>query len=271
LDLGSAVDTIIYGSKQQLRIVGIGLAPNYIWAIPPGDLTADESRFGIFWIGTKALEGMTDRTSAINALSLTLERGASETDVIRSVDRLLEPYGGAGASGREDHISHAFLQNELNQLKALNGVIPPVFLLVSAFLVYVVLTRMIGTERTQIGLIKAFGYSDWAIGPHYLGFALAIACVASVLGSVAGIWLGRGITAIYAESFRFPFLSFRIALPVFLAAGALSFAAAVLGALGGVLSAVRLSPAVAMSPPPAPVYRAGCPRAMWWCLIPVLL
>ena len=257
LDINSEVDAIIYGSKQRLRIVGIGLAPNYIWAIPPGDLTADESRFGIFWMGTKALEGMTDRTSAINALSLTLERGTSEANVIRAVDRLLEPYGGAGAYGRKDHISHAFLQNELNQLKALTGVIPPVFLLVSAFLVYVVLTRMIGTERTQIGLIKAFGYSDWAIGWHYLGFALAIACVASVLGSVAGIWLGRGITAIYAESFRFPFLSFRIALPVFLAAVGLSFAAAGLGALGGVLNAVRLTPAVAMSPPPPPVYRAG--------------
>jgi putative ABC transport system permease protein len=100
---------------------------------------------------------MTDRTSAINALSLTLERGTSESGVIRSVDRLLEPYGGAGAYGRTDHISHAFLQNELNQLKALTGVIPPVFLLVSAFLVNVVLTRMIGTERTQIGLFKAFG------------------------------------------------------------------------------------------------------------------
>lgn len=257
LDINSEVDAIIYGSKQRLRIVGIGLAPNYIWAIPPGDLTADESRFGIFWMGTKALEGMTDRTSAINALSLTLERGTSEANVIRAVDRLLEPYGGAGAYGRKDHVSHAFLQNELNQLKALTGVIPPVFLLVSAFLVYVVLTRMIGTERTQIGLIKAFGYSDWAIGWHYLGFALAIACVASVLGSVAGIWLGRGITAIYAESFRFPFLSFRIALPVFLAAAGLSFAAAGLGALGGVLNAVRLTPAVAMSPPPPPVYRAG--------------
>lgn len=257
LDLGSEVDALIYGSKQRLRIVGIGIAPNYIWAIPPGDLIADESRFGIFWIGSEALEGMTDRTEAINALSLTLERSASDADVIRAVDLLLEPYGGTGAYGREDHISHAFLDSELIQLEAMTGIIPPVFLIVSTFLVYIVLGRIIRTERTQIGLIKAFGYTDWAIGWHYLSFALAIALVAVILGSITGIWLGRLMTELYGEYYRFPFLKYRISPEVFLGAGALAFASAGLGALGGMRVAIRLTPAVAMSPPPPPVYRAG--------------
>lgn len=254
---GSELDAQIYGSRQKLRIVGIGLAPNYIWAIPPGDLTADESRFGILWMGSEALEAMTDRTEAINALSLTLERGASEAEVIRAVDRILEPFGGTGAYGREDHISHAFLDSELTQLEAMTGVIPPVFLIVATFLVYIVLGRMILTERIQIGLIKAFGYSNWSIGWHYLSFALVIALVGAIIGSVGGIWLGRLMTDLYGEYYRFPFLNYTISPAVLLGAGALSFAAAGLGALGGMQTAVRLSPAVAMSPPPPPVYRAG--------------
>src|SRR5690606_6607126 len=108
-----------------------------------------------------------DRTEAINSLAVTLQRGASEAEIIRKIDALLEPYGGTGAYGREDHPSHAFLENELMQLEAMTQVIPPVFLLVSTFRVYIVLGRMISTERTQIGLIKAFGYSDWAVGWHY--------------------------------------------------------------------------------------------------------
>ncbi|GAA0280958.1 FtsX-like permease family protein [Alteraurantiacibacter aestuarii] len=257
LGLSSQVDALVYGSKQRLRIVGIGLAPNYIWAIPPGDLTADETRFGIFWMGAKALEAMTDRTEAINSLSLTMERGASRPDIIRAVDRLLTPYGGTGAFGREDHISHAFLDSELTQLEAMTGIIPPVFLLVSTFLVYIVLGRMIRTERTQIGLIKAFGYSDFAVGWHYLNFAMVIALAATVLGSIAGIWLGHLMTGLYGEYYRFPFLYYRISPGVFLGAAALSFGAAGLGALGGMRAAVKLTPAAAMSPPPPPVYRAG--------------
>ena len=188
---------------------------------------------------------------------MTLERGASEAAVIRSVDALLAPYGGTGAYGRKDHLSHAFLNNELMQLSAMTRVIPPVFLLVAVFLVYIVLGRMIRTERTQIGLIKAFGYSDWAIGAHYLKFALVVAMLASVLGAAAGIWMGSEMTRIYARFYRFPFLCYRISAPVILGASALSFVAAALGALGGLRSAMRLNPAVAMSPPPPPAYRAS--------------
>lgn len=255
--LGESVDALIYGTRQRLTVVGIGLAPNYIYALAPGDLIPDNKRFGIFWMGKEALEAATDRTEAINALSMTLRRGASETNVIRQVDAILAPYGGTGAYGREDHMSHAFLDNELMQLEAMTQVIPPVFLIVATFLVYIVLGRMIRTERTQIGLLKAFGYTDLAVGWHYLKFALAIAALATVLGTLGGLWMGRAMTGLYAEYYRFPFLSYRISPPVFFGAAALSVGAAALGAIGGMRRAVRLSPAVAMSPPPPPIYRAG--------------
>ena len=254
---GSTVDAVIYGTRQRLTVVGVGLAPNYIYALPPGDFIPDNRRFGIFWMGERALEAATDRTEAINALALTLQRGASEADVIRRVDALLAPYGGTGAYGRKDQPSHAFLDNELMQLDAMTTVIPPVFLVVAVFLVQIVLGRMIRTERTQIGLIKAFGYTDAAVGWHYLKFALAIAAIAIAIGMAAGLWMGRAMTELYAEYYRFPFLNHRISPPVFFAAAGLSIGAAALGALGGMRSAIRLNPAVAMSPPPPPVYRTG--------------
>jgi putative ABC transport system permease protein len=257
LNLGSRIDALIYGRKQSLRIVGMGLAPNYVYAIAPGDLIPDDTRFGVFWMGEEALEAATDRTEAITTLSLTLERGANRADVIRQLDAVLEPYGGTGAYGREDHISHAFLDNELMQLDALTRVIPPIFLLVAAFLVYIVLSRMIQTERTQIGLLKAFGYSAWAIGWHYLKFALAIAVLAVALGAVGGIWMGQGMTRLYTQYYRFPFLHYEISPTVIALAALLSMAAAALGAIGGTRAATALAPAVAMAPPPPPVYRAS--------------
>ncbi len=257
LPLGARIDALIYGSRQRLTVVGIGLAPDYIYALAPGDIIPDDRRFGVLWMGQQALEAATDRTEAINALSLTLARGSSEADVIRKVDAVLAPYGGTGAYGRKDHLSNAFLDNELMQLEAMTRVIPPVFLLVATFLVYIVMGRMIRTERTQIGLLKAFGYSDWAVGWHYLKFALVVAAIATVLGSAAGIWMGRAMTRLYAQYFRFPFLEYNMAPSVFLLAAALAVGAAALGALGGMRAAVRLAPAVAMTAPPPPVYRAG--------------
>ncbi len=257
LGIGDDVAALIYGSRQPLRIVGIGLAPDFIYSLAPGDLVPDNTRLGIFWMGEEALEAATDRKEAINSLSLTLQRGASEAEVIRKVDNIVAPYGGAGAYGRADHVSHAFVANEMAQLDAMTQVIPPVFLIVATFLVYIVLGRLIRTERTQIGLLKAFGYSDWAIAAHYLKFSLVVAGLATLGGALAGIWMGRAMTELYLEFFRFPFLEYRVSGSVFLGAALLSFGAAALGAMGGMRTAVRLNPAVAMSPPPPPVYRAG--------------
>jgi putative ABC transport system permease protein len=261
LRIGSRLDAEIYGRRQRLSVVGIGLAPNFVYALAPGEIIPDDRRFGVMWMGEQALQAATDRTGAINSLSLTLARGASEAEVIRRVDAVLAPFGGTGAYGRKDHLSHAFLDNELTQLKAMTRVIPPVFLLVAGLLVYVVLGRMIRTERTQIGLLKAFGYSDRAIAAHYLKFALAIALAGSALGSAGGIVMGRSMTAVYAQYYRFPFLEYRIAPVVLLGAAGLAFGSAALGALGGMRSVSRLAPAVAMAPSPPPIYRAGLAEA----------
>lgn len=254
---GDSFAAIIYGKRQQLVVTGLGMAPNFIWALAPGDIMPDEQRFGILWMGRKALEAATDRKEAINTLAIRLERGAPQAEVIRRLDRLLAPYGSTGAYGRDDHPSHKFLDNELMQLDAMTRVIPPIFLVVAAFLVFIVLGRMIRTEREQIGLIKAFGYSDWAIGWHYLKFALVIALAATVLGTAAGTWMGNAMTRLYAEYYRFPLLEYRMGTDTVPLAAALSLATAGLGALGGMREAIRLAPAVAMSPPAPPAYRAG--------------
>ena len=257
LHLGDTVFAIIYGSRHDLRIVGIGLAPDFIYAMGPGDLVPDSGRFGIFWMGQHALESVTNREGAINSLSALMQPKASEAEVIRHLDALLQPYGATGCYGRRDQQSHAFVENELVQLDAMARVIPPVFLLVAAFLVYIVLSRMVETERGQIGLLKAFGYSNAAVALHYLKFAFAIAGLATLLGVVMGVWMGRAMAELYLQFFRFPFLQYRLPGDVFLEASALAFGATGLGALAGMRSVVRLQPAIAMLPPPPPVYRSG--------------
>lgn len=257
LAVGDRLAAVIYGKRQNLRIVGIGLAPDYIFAVAPGELVPDSRRFGVLWMDRRALEAATDRKDAINTLVLRLEPYAVTGDVIRQVDHLLEPYGGTGAYARADQLSHALLDSELKQLDALTRVIPPVFLLVATFLVMVVLGRLIQTERAQIGLMKAFGYSNAGVGWHYCKFALAIAGLASVLGCGAGVWMGQSMTDLYARYYRFPVLDFRFDPAVFLIAVALALGAALLGAIIGVRSAVRITPAEALAPPPPPIYHNG--------------
>lgn len=255
LEPGDSLFATINGRRRKLHIVGIALSPEYIYAIRPGELMPDDRRFAVLWMGRDALEAAFDLKGAFNDASLTLLRSASEREVIRRLDGILEPFGGTGAYGRRYQVSHSYFSSELDQNVTLAWILSPIFLAVAAFLLNIVISRIIDTERQEIGLLKAFGYSNWAVGRHYLKLVLLLTTLGVVIGFLGGAWMGRGMTELYARYFRFPFLYYRPSPAIFLLAGAVSFAAAVSGTIGAVRRAVLLPPATAMQPSPPTHYR----------------
>lgn len=255
LSVGDSFEAIVNGSRLRLSIVGIVLSPEHVYAIGPGDLMPDDRRFGIVWMPEATLASLFDLGGAFNSLALRLLPGANEAAVLERVDALTAPFGGVGAHGRADQLSNAFLDGELIQLQGMATIIPPIFLLVSAFLINMTLSRLITLEREQIGLLKAIGYSRSAVAWHYVKFVLAIAVVGIAIGAGAGTWLGRQMTVLYAEFYAFPFLIFRTDPGTYLIAAGISVAAAVVGAIQAIRTAFSLPAAVAMQPPVPPVYR----------------
>ncbi len=252
---GDTLSLVINGVKRGLRVTGTALSPEFVYALGPGDLMPDERRFGIVWMPEEALAGAFDLEGAFSNLTVKMQPGAAREPVIEKIDAALARYGGQGAYGRNDQISHAFLDAELQQLKAMSRILPPIFLFVSALLVNMTLARLITLEREQIGLLKALGYSSWAVARHYLVFVLIIAVFGIAIGSIAGYLLGRGLTALYARFFTFPFLVFSRSTGPYAIAAIVTLAAASAGALTAASKAAWLKPAVAMSPPAPPSYR----------------
>ena len=252
---GDRFAAIINGRKRELTVAGTALSPEFIYALGPGALLPDDERFGIIWMSEEALEAAFDLENSFNEISVTLLRDVAPEPVIEQIDVLLERYGGVSAIPRADQISNWFIMNELEQIWTMSSILPTIFLSVAAFLCYMVLGRLIATERSEIGLFKAFGYSNVEIGWHYTKLVIAIAIIGSVIGWVLGAYLGRVNTELYAETFRFPLLIYRPSTTAFLVAGAFSLVATLLGALGAVRRAVQLPPAEAMRPPAPTVYR----------------
>ncbi|MDP3895637.1 MAG: FtsX-like permease family protein [Mesorhizobium sp.] len=253
---GSRLSAVMNGRKRLLTVTAIVLSPEFIYAIGPGDMVPDPRRFGVLYMPRSALEGVFDMAGAFNDVAIRTQRSARLPDVIDAVDRMLTPYGGTGAVERTDQTSHAFLDNELIQLRAMATVIPPVFLLVSAFLVNMILTRLIALEREQVGLMKAVGYTSFAIAWHYAKLTLVIAAVGIIVGSVSGNLLGRGMTRLYGEFFSFPFLVFRQSADLYAIAAVVSAVAALVGSGRAIWGVVRLPPAVAMQAPAPTLYRS---------------
>jgi putative ABC transport system permease protein len=249
LEPGASLRALINGKLRTLQVVGTALSAEHVYTMPPGSLMPDEKRFGVLWMGRQALAHAFDLDGAFDDVSLSLLRGTSPEDVIARLDLLLAPYGGVGAYARKDQISNWFLMSEIDQLANMVTVLPTIFLSVAAFLTSMVLNRLIAIERSEIGLFKAFGYSNAAVGWHYAQLVIAISLLGVAFGIGLGAWFGHGMTAMYAELYRFPFIIFRPSLSVYAIAAGVSVGSALLGTARAVLRAVRLPPAEAMRPP----------------------
>lgn len=243
------------GQKRELTIVGTALSPEFVYTIGPGAMMPDNASFGIIWMPERAAAAAFDMTGAFNDASLSLAKGLATEPVIDALDALLEPFGSLGAYDRTTHQSDAFLEAELNQLKGMAAILPPIFLGISAFLVSMVMGRIIALERSEIGLLKAIGYSNTEICLHYLMLAGLIAVVGVFLGWIAGTVLARTMAMQYAEFFNFPFVLFRVSYWVYAAAGFAALATTSLGAAQSALAAARLAPAIAMQPPAPPRFK----------------
>lgn len=255
---GDSLRAVINGRMRALRVAGTALSPEYIYEIRPGELLPDNQRFGVIWMNGGELAQTAGMDGAFNDVSLTLLRGAVEREVTRRLDLLLAPWGGLGAHGRDDQISHRMVSDEIRQLQGMAAVVPPIFLLVSAFLLNIVLSRIIATQREQTAAIRAFGYSSREIARHYALLAVVITLLGVALGCMAGAWLGKGLTVMYVKFFQFPVIRYQFDAWVPLLASAIALAASLAGVASAVRRAARLPPAEAMRPE-APANFRSCP------------
>ncbi len=251
---GSSVTAVINGRKRKLEIVGIASSPEFVYHMRPGELLPDDKRSGVIWMGRRSLAASLDMEGGFNDVLIKLQPQANRALVIEELDRLLAPYGALGAIPRAQQTSHWFLENELTQLKTMATAIPMIFLAVAAFLLNVVLSRIVAVQREEIAAIKAVGYANSAIAFHFVKWSLAISLLGGGIGVLCGALLGRGMTAMYTTFFDFPYLVFELPGDVVAKALLVAIVAALFGALSSVRKAVTLPPAEAMRPEPPARY-----------------
>ncbi len=257
LEPGGSLRAIINGRLRELDVVGVATSPEHTYSVPPGSLYPDDERYGVMWMSREVLGPAYDMDGAFNEALFTLGPNANVDAVTARIDQVLDPYGGLGAYERSEQLSHQILQSELNQNRIMGTAFPVVFLGVAAFLLNLVLGRLITTQRSEIAVLKAFGYSNREVGQHYLMFSLMPVLLGALLGAAVGVWLGQGYIAMYGQYFNFPDLAYRLSASLLTIATLVSVAAAAAGALLAVRRAASLPPAEAMRAEPPARFKAS--------------
>lgn len=267
---GSTVTAVINERRARLRVVGVGVSPEFSFTLAPRTGLPDPRHFGIMWMDEDALSKAMGFVGALNDVSLELAAGADLAETVHRVDQLLEPYGGLGAVGRADQPSAKLLEQKIAQLAKLARTLPVIFLGIASFLLHVLLSRIVGTQREQIATLKALGYRTRELLRHYLEFAVVVCALGVVIGVALGVVGASGLLKMYALYFKFPAFLFRFHAWAVLAGALFAFAAGVGGTLLGVRRAVAVPPAEAMRPEAPPSYHATVLDCLYRVLSPIV-
>jgi putative ABC transport system permease protein len=253
---GSTITAVINEHKSKLRVVGIGVSPEFAWATGRAGLP-DPRHFGIVWMDEQALAKATNLVGAFNDVSIQLGARADPKEIMRAVDQILEPFGGLGAIERADQPSAKLVDQKIAQLAKLARTLPVLFLGIASFLLSVLLSRIVSTQREQIATLKALGFRTRELSQHYLEFSGIICCLGVVFGIALGILAAHGLLIMYARYFKFPVFIFRFHVWAIVGATAVAFAAGMGATLRAVQRAVAIPPAEAMRPEPPQSYHAS--------------
>ena len=254
---GDTIGAVLNGTWRTLRVAGTAISPEYVYEIGAASIFPDNRRFGVIWMSGDAIAAAFDMRGAWNAMTLLLTPTAPVTTTLGAVDGLLARYGGPGAIPRRDQLSDQFLSGEIEETQVTSILLPGIFLGVTAFLLHIVLSRLIGTQREQVAMLKAFGYRNAAIAAHFLALALVPIAIGGLGGALLGVGLARSLAGVYARYFQFPFAAYHQDPGVLLLGLVITVGAGLAGAVRAVRRTVALPPAEAMRPEAPARYRRG--------------
>ena len=244
---GDPVRLIIGDRPRTFYICGTVQEPEYIYAIPPGGAQIPDTLiYDIACLERRSLENCLGKAGIVNELGISLEKGYSFQDVREQLRERLSEYGISSLVSREDQLSYHQMDSQFAQLFAVSILLPLIFFLVSAFMLYVVLIKLIERDRALIGTMKAFGFPDLSLTAGYLFVGGLVSAFGSFLGSLLSVPMERYALYLYSLYYNLPKRELHYYWESRAAAAFLSLMISLAAVLAGVRGILKVHPAESM-------------------------
>ena len=184
LNIGDQIQLDIPGTVFTKEILGFILHPEYIYSSKDsGSFMPDHENYGFIFLYSSSLPDNFD--IEYNQLLLSLTKDANEENLYQELEGLFSDRFML-IMDEDSHLSISSFNNEIEQNKAMGGVFPIVFFLIAALTILTTMTRMTNSQRTQIGTLKALGFSKNRILIHYVSYGIWLGLIGGLLGLLIG-------------------------------------------------------------------------------------
>lgn len=261
--------------KANYLIRGIVMSPEHIWVVKSAqEPMATPRTFGIIFMPLRSAEKIFDMDGIVNEVTISVAPNMDNEKIISQVRTILERNYIKRMTSKDDPVELRnrridiiqgirtaymterknlpvvqILRQDLESFATLAFLFPLLFLTMASLTIYVLLNRLVESQRIQIGLMRAMGYSQSTVMLHYLGFALIVGSLGSLTGVVAGHFMANGYTEMYVSQLNIPIIETDVHWGVLLGGMAAGFLVPILAGLLPAWATTRIRPAEAMRPP----------------------
>ncbi len=229
LKIGDPISIKLNDVWIRLPIEGLALSSEQVYSVKnTASVFPDPSTYGFLMTHTSVLERAYGQ-KIYNQISVKTGPGADLVYVAQKVDEVM---GNEliGITLQENSISVNSVNGRIQQFRTLSLVFPLLFFLVTALITQSTMVRLIESQRAQIGILKALGYSKRSILWHYTSYGIMLGVLGSAVGLIIGVNLfGKVLVPrlklmLSSFSFHINFRNFLFAsLLILLCTGGISF------------------------------------------------
>lgn len=267
IDFGVEVGDTFEIAGVEVTVRGIAVSPEYLWPAKDGqNLFTPPKTFAVVFIDEAVLEAAPS-SAVTEQVLIRYEEDADRSEVDAALTAAAGSANASDSQPLEDQPSNATINLEINGLRIFAIAFPLLFLAAAGMAIYVVITRMVYSQRGVIGTLRATGFSSKTLSGHYRSYGVGVGLVGAAVGVVLGSLLARLLTWVYTQVFGIPDLVAEFHWPTIVMALVFGVTAGVLAAVPPARTVARMAPAEAMrGDTPAD----GGKRSLFETLIPPL-
>ncbi len=183
------------------KVLGLINVPDHLYDVrDESELFPDRKEFGFAYLSMEEFKTMDFFYSSIMVDVDNIDkRDNVKNEIEDNIDNAL------AIINIEDTSSYTAYQGEIDEGKTYVGVFSGLFLFIAMLSVITTMTRVVKKQRTQIGTLKALGFSNYKILFHYIGYGFWISIIASIVGLLLGyFFIGKIFIGLEMAMFEIP-------------------------------------------------------------------
>ncbi|QQZ64311.1 ABC transporter permease [Paenibacillus sonchi] len=205
---------IIRVNNKELALIISGLGENVEHA--KKNETQDHKNYGIAYVGEEAIPEIAG-SFFFNELLVDAKEGYDTGQIGKSLEAQSKGLPYLGQESKERSFSYSRLMATLHNNRLMSKVIPLVLFLIEAIILFLAMSRIIDSQRNQIGIMKALGIKNNSIMLHYMGYPVLIGIVGALLGYVISVAVFVPLISVSnARSYSLPGIQFALSIDLIL-------------------------------------------------------